>query len=158
MGIKALVKNHLQQPETIFLSQIIWKLRSKSSKSLTQSYISYAIRMSFACYLCAFIFYLYVLIYHSYASHMYSHVIRMSLICTRMSLVCTRMSSVCHSYVPVCYPHATRMYSYVIRMYLHVIRMSLVCGFTMNSKILINMLKLHKKHLYCRLGFKIKSA
>ena len=100
MGIEAVVKNHLQPPETMFLPQIILNITIKSSKSLIQ------FNISFACHL-------YVICMGSYFIYMYSYAIG-------MSVVCTPMSSVCHSYVLVCHPYVTCMHSYVIRM-------SLVC-------------------------------
>ena len=90
---------------------------------------------------------------HSYVTRMCLYLslcTRMLFIChsyilyvIRMSLSSTRMSSVCHSYVLICHPYVIRMYSCVIRTSLvctrksslcqsYVIRMSLVCGFTMN--------------------------
>ena len=58
-----------------------------------------------------------------------------------MPVVCIRMSSVCHSSVLVSHWYVTCMYSYVIRI-------SLVCGFTMNPKILINMMLKPTKKIY----------
>ena len=76
------------------------------------SVVCHFIRMSFACYLYAFIFYLYVLACHPYVTRMYSHVIRMSFVCTGILLVCTRISFVCQSHVLVCHPYVTRMWFY----------------------------------------------
>ena len=115
MGIKVVAKNHLQPRKTMFLPQIILKIKKlKSSKSFIR------FNISFACHL-------HVICIRSYFIYMYSYAIR-------MSVVSTRMSPVCHSYVIVCHPYVTGMYSYVSRMYSSVIRMSLVCGFTMNHK------------------------
>ena len=88
----------------------------------------------------------------SYVTRMYSFLIRMSLVYTRMSSVChsyvlvchlyvilrTGMSSVCPSYVLICHPYVRRMHSYVIHM-------SLLCSFTMNPWLLVNVtLSLYK--------------
>ena len=94
----------------------------------------YVIRMPLECTNMSSVCNSYVLACHSYVTCMYSYVIY-------MSLVCTRMLSVCHSSVLVSHWYVTCMYSYVIRI-------SLVCGFTMNPKILINMMLKPHKNIY----------
>ena len=88
---------------------------------------SYVIRMSLACTCMSSVCHSYALVCHPYVTHMYSYV-------TRVLLLWTRMSPVCHSYILVCH---LVCHSYVLACQPYVIRMSLVCGFTMNPKILM---------------------
>ena len=89
MGIGVVAKNHLQPPSTMFLQQIIWKLRSKSSRSFIRFNISYVIRMSFACACILpiytripFVCQSYIFVCHSYVTRLHSYVICMSLVCS----------------------------------------------------------------------------
>ena len=77
MGIGVVAKNHLQPPKTMFLPQMILKIKSKSSILFIRFNIYYVIRMSFACHFYALLFYLYVLVCHLYVTRMYWFIIRM---------------------------------------------------------------------------------